>query len=370
MHLARYKNRSNQMTRRGVCKPSKVRSAILALAAAFLGTAGSAELAYTGGDQNRSQSNGSQQHLAQQNGNPNSEVHVLPVQGNVYMLVGAGANITAQVGNDGVLLVDAGLAPMSDKVVAAVRTTFAKPIRYIIDTNIFADHVGGNENIGKQGRRYDAPAGNPGNPIAILGEGAQIIAFQSVLDRMSDSKSKDAAPETAWPNDAYEDPRKPLHFNGEAIDILHQPAANTDGDTMVLFRASDVVSTGDIFSTTSYPMIDVERGGSIQGVIDGLNRLMYQITVTGSHQEDGTLIIPGHGRLSDQGDLTFYQQMVTVIRDRIQAMIKKGMTLEQVKAAKPTMDFDPRYGTDSGPWTTGMFVESVYQSLSQRHEKR
>jgi cyclase len=297
------------------------------------------------------------------------DLHVLPVQGKVYMLVGAGANITAQVGDDGVLLVDSGLPSMSEKVAQTVETEFHKPIRYIIDTNIFPDHAGGNTYVGKHGRRYDAPAGNPGNPLAILSAGAQVIAFQTVLDRMSDSKSKDSAPEEAWPNDAYEDPRKPLQFNGEAIEILHQPAANTDGDTMVLFRASDVVSTGDIFSTAAYPIIDLERGGSIQGVIDGLNRLMYQITVTGPHQEGGTMIIPGHGRLCDQGDLSFYQEMVIVIRDRIQAMVKKGMTLEQVKASRPTMDYDPRYGSKTGPWTTDMFVEAVYRGLSENHEK-
>jgi cyclase len=302
-----------------------------------------------------------------QNGNDNSQIHVLPVQGNIYMLVGDGANITAQVGNDGVLLVDAGTAAMSDQLAETVQAQFHKPIRYIIDTNVFPDHVGGNENVGKHGRRYDAPAGNPGNPIAILGAGAQIIAFQSVLDRMSDSKSTDyVADEDAWPNDAYEDPRKPLQFNGEAIDILHQPAGNTDGDSMVLFRASDVVSTGDIFSTSTYPRIDLQRGGSLQGVIEGLNRLMYQITVTGNHQEGGTMIIPSHGRLCDQGDLSFYQEMVIVIRDRIQAMIKKGMTLEQVKAARPTMDYDPRYA--SAGWTGDMFVEAAYKSLTEKHE--
>jgi cyclase len=336
---------------------SGARWAGLLFMSACLGTIGSGEFVYTRAN--------SPQHGAAAIG----DLHVLPVQGKVYMLVGAGANITAQVGDDGILLVDAGLPSMSEKVVQRVETEFHKPIRYIIDTNIFPDHAGGNEDVGKHGRRYDAPAGNPGNPIAILSSGAQIIAFQTVLDRMSDSKSKDAAPESAWPNDAYEDPRKPLHFNGEAIEILHQPAANTDGDTMVLFRASDVVSTGDIFSTTGYPVIDLERGGSIQGVIDGLNRLMYQLTVSGPHQEGGTMIIPGHGRFCDQGDLGFYQEMVIVIRDRIQAMLKKGMTLEQVKAAKPTMDHDPRYGSDTGSWTTDMFVEAVYKSLSQNHGK-
>ena len=315
------------------------------------------------------QQDNSSERSAQNDNEANSGIQVLPVQGNVYMLVGDGANITAQVGNDGVLLVDAGVASMGDKLVETVQSRFHKPIRYIIDANIFADHAGGNENVGKRGRRYDAPAGNPGNPIAILGAGAQIIAFQSVLDRMSDSKSRDyVADEDAWPNDAYEEPRKPLHFNGEAIDNLHQAAANTDGDSMVLFRSSDVVSAGDIFSTTNYPIIDVQRGGSLQGVIEGLNRLMYQITVTGEHQEGGTMIIPSHGRVCDQGDLSFYQEMVTVIRDRIQSMIKKGMTLEEVKAAKPTMDYDPRYAS-TGTWTADMFVEAAYRSLTENRER-
>ncbi len=349
------------MTTKG-SRTFKVGGMILALAGFCLG------IVNTEGNQNRAQRNNNDQGSMQNSDGTASEIHVLPVQGNVYMLVGDGANITAQVGNDGVLLVDAGTASMSDKLVETVQSEFHKPIRYIIDSNIFPDHVGGNENVGKHGHRYDAPAGNPGNPIAILGAGAQIIAFQSVLDRMSDSKSKEyVADEDAWPNDAYEDPRKPLHFNGEAIDILHQPAANTDGDSMVLFRASDVVSTGDIFSTTNYPVIDLQKGGRLQGVIEGLNRLVYQITVTGNHQEGGTMIIPSHGRLCDQGELSFYQEMVTVIRDRIQAMIKKGMTLEQVKAARPTMDYDPRYAT-KGPWTADMFVEAAYKSLSEKHE--
>ncbi len=197
-------------------------------------------------------------------------------------------------------------------------------------------------------------------------QGASIIGFQAIYDRMSAKNTEDSAPENAWPMDLYSDDHKSLHFNGEPIQVLHQPAAHTDGDSMVLFRGSDVVSTGEIFTTTNYPVIDLKRGGSIQGIIDGLNRLVYDITVMADKEEGGTMVIPGRGRLCDQYDVIVYQEMVIIIRDRIQYMVKEGMTLDQVKQAKPTRDFDPRYGSTSGPWTTDMFVEAVYKSLTSR----
>jgi cyclase len=294
-----------------------------------------------------------------------SEIHVVPVQGHVYMLVGAGANVAVQIGDDGVLLVDAGAAPMSDKVVAAIRTLSDKPIRYIIDTSIDADHSGGNQAVAKMGSTI---AG--GNVLGDIGEsatqGAAVISFQSILDRMSAANSKDAAPQAAWPTDTYSLPQKNLFVNDEAVQIMHEPAAHTDGDSIVFFRRSDVVATGEIFSTKDYPVIDLDRGGSIQGIVHALNVLLYQVTVSGPKQENGTLIIPGHGRLCDQADLVVYQEMVTIIRDRIQTMIKTGMTLDQVKAAKPTSDYDPIYGATAGPWTTDMFVEAAYKSLSAK----
>jgi len=279
------------------------------------------------------------------------------------MLVGAGANITMQVGDDGILLVDTGGAKMSDQVLAAIRTISSKPIRYIVNTSIDADHTGGNVAITKAG---DTIAG--GNVLGDIGEsatrGAAIISFQSILDRMSASKGADVAPQGAWPTDTYERPQKNLFINDEAVEIIHEPAAHTDGDSLVFFRRSDVVSTGDVFSTVGYPVIDRERGGSIQGIIDALNVLLYQVTVSGPKEEGGTLIIPGHGRLCDQADLVVYQEMVTIIRDRVENMVKKGMTLEQVKAARPTSDYDPVYGASTGLWTTDMFVEAVYNSLA------
>jgi cyclase len=294
-----------------------------------------------------------------------SEIHIVPVQGCVYMIVGAGANITVQTGDDGVLLVDTGSAQMSEKVVAAVRTLSDKPIRYIIDTSIDADHSGGNQAIARMGSTI---AG--GNVLGDIGEsatqGAAIISFQSILDRMSASNSKDSATQAAWPTDTYGLPQKNIFVNDEAVQIMHQPAAHTDGDSIVFFRRSDVVATGDVFSTTGYPVIDLDRGGSIQGIVDALNVLLYQVTVSGPKQENGTMIIPGHGRICDQADLVVYQEMVTIIRDRILDMVKKGMTLDEVKAAKPTSDYDPVYGATSGAWTTDMFVEAAYKSLAAK----
>jgi glyoxylase-like metal-dependent hydrolase (beta-lactamase superfamily II) len=289
------------------------------------------------------------------------------VQGSVYVIAGAGGNITAQVGNDGVLLVDSGYVSTTDQVVAAVRSISDKPIRYIINTHIHPDHVGGNAAISQQGSTI---AG--GNVVGDIGasasQGATIVAFQSILDRMSAQDGKDKAPEKAWPTDTYDGSEKKLFFNGEAIEIIHEPFAHTDGDSIVFFRRSDVVSTGDIITMAGYPIIDAERGGTIQGIIHGLNRLVYQITIPAEKQEGGTMVIPGHGRVCDQADVVYYQEMVIIIRDRIQAMIDKGMTVDQVKAAKPTLDYDPLYAS-KGFWNPDRFVATIYQNLVDQQQK-
>jgi len=292
---------------------------------------------------------------AQQPDLNNVEVHVLPVQGNIYMLVGAGANITVQIGNDGVLVVDTEYAPLSGKILAAIRTLSKGPIRYIVNTTSDADHTGGNEPIRNAGSTI--AGGNVAGDIRDAAEGAQIIAHDNITKHMGNASEK------AMPTSTFLSDDKKLFFNGEGIDIIHQPAAHTDGDTIVFFRRSDVISTGDIFTTSSYPVIDLAAGGSIQGVIDGLNRLIDMI-IPVYGQEGGTLVIPGHGRLSDLGDVINCREMTTIIRDRVQDMIKKGMTLEQVKAARPTRDYDPLYGSVPG-WTTDMFLEAVYKSLKK-----
>lgn len=320
---------------------SKPRLVCIASALLFAGALGWTPLVYP----QEAQSRGGQ-----------SELELLPVQGNVHMLAGAGGNITVQVGKDGILLVDSGLAAMSEKVAEAIRTVSRRQVAYIVNTSDRSDHVGGNEHFARSGRPL---------PIARAAQAnVFIVAFSSILDRMSDRNAAPPIPDKAWPNDTYSGPQKNLSFNGEAIQIFHQPAT-TDGDSIVLFRRSDVISTGDLFDPTQYPIIDVKNGGSLQGVLEGLNRLR-QMAIPADHVEGGTMIVPGHGRLCDVADLNIYQQMVTIVRDRLQDMIKRGMTLEQVKAARPTRDYDPIYGRQDGSWTTEMFVEAAYRSLSSR----
>src|SRR5262252_2787259 len=287
------------------------------------------------------------------------DVHLLPVQGNVSMLVTSAGNVTVQIGDQGVLVVDTSVAEASDGIVAAIRRLTDKPIRYIINTHAHADHTGGNANIARAG----ATVGGGTIGAAFTPSGASILAHENVLTRMSaPTGSASPTPTDAWPTNTYFGERKELFFNGEAIEILHQPAAHTDGDSLVFFRRSDVVSAGDLFLTTTYPVIDATWGGTIQGVIAGLNRLL-ELTVPKDKQEGGTYVVPGHGRLCDEADVLEYRDMVTIVRDRIQDLVSRGMSLEQVKAARPTLDYDGRYGSKTGPWTTDMFVEAVYRNL-------
>ena len=331
------------------------------------------------------QGQGGQQ--AQQNAGT-GQFEILPIRNNVYMLAGAGGNIALSVGPDGVLMVDTGTPANSDRLLAAVQQlqrqvatnglpawNFAaetrsnlprmisppappKPIRYIIDTSLDPDHTGGNEKLSQAGATITG--GNVAGNIADAGTGASIIANENVLLRMTTAQ----APFRSLPTDTYHmDSMKLSHFfNGEGVLIIHIPSAHTDGDSIVYFRGSDVIAAGDIFRMDNYPVIDVERGGNIQGVIDGLNRIL-DLSIAEFRTEGGTMVIPGHGRLCDSADVAYYRDMVTIIRDRVQDMIKKGMSLQQIKAARPTKDYDPRYGKTTGPWTTDMFVEAVYQSL-------
>ena len=279
----------------------------------------------------------------------NVEIRTIPVQGNVYLLAGAGGNITAQVGNDGVLLVDTEYEQLAPKIIAAVRKLSDKPIFWMINTAIDADHIGGNDALPKLANTNTRQA-------------VRIIAHENVLNRMSAAPrgAEPVVPDKLWPNDEYYLPQKDFSFNGEAVVVYHMPAAHTDGDSIVLFRSSNVLSVGDIFTPGRYPVVDLQNGGSVQGLITALNRIL-QITVPLKYQEGGTYVVPGHGRICDEADVVEYRDMVTIVRDRVQDLIKKGMTLEQVKAARPTRDYDTEY---TGP--NAAFIEAVYKSLTTK----
>ena len=273
------------------------------------------------------------------------------VQGKVYVLSpadGNGSNVVVQSGVDGILLVDTQPVDAAQRVFAAVRALSQEPIRWIVNTSARIDHLGGNDALTRLG-----------TTPASVGR-TRVVAHQNVVHRLvgNSSVSRDA-----WPNDDFFTPDKDFFFNGEAVVVTHMPAATTDGDSIVFFRRSDVLVTGDVFTPGKYPAIDLAAGGSVQGEINALNTILH-VAVPGKYQEGGTYIVPGHGRLCDEADVVEYREMVTVIRDRVLDLIKKGSTLEQVKAARPTRDYDPEYSRAGSP-TPEAFVEAVYRSLKK-----
>jgi cyclase len=276
------------------------------------------------------------------------EVKAVHVQGNVHMIVGAGANIAVQAGEDGVLVVDTGNAGSSDKVLAAIKQIApGKEIRWVVNTGMRPDHTGGNESVSKSGR-------------TVNGNIAAIVSHENTAARMV----KAGVADSARPFNTYFEPSRDFPFNGEPIMLFHDDATADDTGTVVMFRRSDVIATGDLFRTEGYPVIDLANGGSIDGTIAGLNRLLDLTVPSKMLEEGGTYVIPGHGRISDEHDVAMYRDMLVIIRDRIKNMVQKKMTLEQVKAAHPTLDYDGRYGADTGPWTTAMFIEAVYREMS------
>jgi len=301
-------------------------------------------------------------------------VRALWVRDNVWMIVGTGGNITVQTGDDGVLVVDTGSGgALTDKVQAILRALSTKPIRYILNTSYRPDHTSGNDAM-RGGGAAAAGAGGGGGGRGGGGGGAggggargtPIAAHENVLARMSAPTGKSApTPTNAWPSETYYSAFHDLYFNGEGIQMIHIPDAITDGDSFVYFRRSDVIAAGDIFITTTYPVIDLKAGGTLNGVIAGLNKLL-DLCIVKEKQEGGTMVIPGHGRISDEADVLEYRDMLTIIRDRIQDAIKKGRTLQQIQTAGLTRDYDGRYGATTGPWTTAMFIEAAYQSLAQK----
>jgi len=276
------------------------------------------------------------------------EISVLPVQGNVYMLAGAGGNVSVQIGDEGVLLVDTEFAPLAARIMAEIRRLSSRPVRFIINTHDHPDHVGGNAAL------VELIKPTPLDPL-------QMIAHENALARLSNPAPGDApTPPGGLPGDSYFTPTKDFHFNGEAVFLYHAPNAHTDGDTIVLFRESDVVSTGDLFVPGSYPFIDRARGGSVQGMLAALNAILA-MTVPEAFAEGGTKVIPGHGRLCEEIDVAEYRDMVYIVTERIRDSIQKGESLAEVQAARPTRDYDPEYLSQAV--TPAMFVEAVYASL-------
>lgn len=291
-----------------------------------------------------------------------AEIHVLPVRGPIYMVVGDGANITLQAGKQGELLVNTGFDKMSDKLIATIKKYSDRPLQYIINTNFYPDGTNGNDLVRLAGTTITGA--NVTADIRDSREGAQILAQENVLTRMSaPTGQKSPTPDGAWPTDTYIGKEKTLFFNGEGIEIIHQPNALTDGDSLVFFRRSDVVSAGDIFNTDGYPVIDVAKGGTIEGTVLALTRIV-DMSIVEHEEEGGTLVIPGHGHLCDQAEVVEYRDMVAIVRDRVKDAIKRGLTLEQTKAEKLTRDYDPTYGHNSY-WTPDQFIEAAYNSLKK-----
>ena len=281
----------------------------------------------------------------------NVKIQVTPVQKNIYMLTGAGGNVTLQVGKDGVLLVDTEFEPLVPKLMAEIRKLSDGPIQYIINTHVHGDHIGGNDAFARL-----VPV-NPQLPL-------NIIAQANVLHRLTATAGYMATDHPGLPVDEYATPFKDFHFNGEPVFLYHEPSAHTDGDSVVLFRGSDVVSTGDIFTPDSYPFIDLARGGSVQGEINALDHIL-ELTVPYDHQDGGTAVIPGHGRVCDEADVVEFRDMVVIVKDRIQDMIKKGKTLDQVKAAKPTRGLRHRIRPECRPLRRSRLQESAGREVGR-----
>jgi cyclase len=302
----------------------------------------------------------------------NSELDLVQIRPNFYVIAGAGGNILVQVGPDGVILVDSGTTSAADKVLATIKSITPLPIRYIINTSMNPDHVGGNDKLARAGLSIlpgavAAGAGLDDDLVSNSGR-ASVLAHENVLTRMTAATGAEALPFALFPTKTFAYRLYSMYLNGEGIQALHMPAATTDGDLAVFFRRGDVIATGDIIDTTRWPFIDTKRGGTLQGELDALNRLMDLaiLNVPIQWNPDRTLLMPGHGFVYDKLDLLEYRDAVTVVRDRVQALIDEGKTLAQIKATDPTLGYRSQYGADKGPWTTDMFVETIYNELSKK----
>jgi glyoxylase-like metal-dependent hydrolase (beta-lactamase superfamily II) len=288
-------------------------------------------------------------------------VRLLQVRANIYMLSAGGANVTVQLGKNGVLLVDAPPPDVAQQALAELAKLSSAPIRYVVSTSDGGEHILGNELVASLGQADGASPQGPGANPVLLGsaQGMTILAHENVLNRLTQA-TDGAVPRSVLPTTEYYEPTKDFSFNGEPIIVHHMPNAHSDGDSVVLFRSSDVISAGDVFTPDRYPNIDRVRGGSVQGVIAALNAILA-MTVPEAFAEGGTKVIPGHGRLSEEIDVVEYRDMVVIVADRIRDSIAKGRTLAQVQAARPTLDYDAEYRNPAV--TPSAFVAAVYASL-------
>jgi glyoxylase-like metal-dependent hydrolase (beta-lactamase superfamily II) len=291
---------------------------------------------------------------------PEAAVRLLQVRPNIYMLSAGGANVTVQLGLHGVLLVDAPPPQLAQQAFAEIAKLSAAPIRYVVSTSDAREHIAGNEQVASLGQATGASRQGPGANPVLLGsaQGMTILAHENVLNRLT--QATDPVPRSVLPTTEYYEPTKDFSFNGEPIVVYHMPNAHSDGDSVVLFRGSDVISAGDVFTPDRYPNIDRARGGSVQGVVAALNSILA-LTVPEAFAEGGTKVIPGHGRLSEEIDVVEYRDMVVIVADRIRDSIAKGRTLAQVQAARPTLDYDAEYHNPAV--TPSAFVAAVYASL-------
>ena len=298
---------------------------------------------------------------------------IVQLRSNFYVIAGAGGNISAQIGPDGVVLVDAGSSDAAGRVQAALKKVTDLPIRYVIDTGPDTDQVGGNGALAKAGRSIFAAGAEPlGGEFAKAmtnGFAASIIAPEDLLLRMSAPTGQKAPfPSDSWPTEAFAEKRKYIYMNHEGVEIFRILAAHSDSDSIVFFRASDIIAAGAVLDANRFPVIDLEKGGSIQGEIDALNRIIELSVrpIPFVFQGGGTYVVPGHGHVYDISDVVDYRDMIVVIRDLIQDMIHHGKTLAEIQAASPAKGWERQYGSRSGPWTTNNFVEAIYKSLTRK----
>jgi glyoxylase-like metal-dependent hydrolase (beta-lactamase superfamily II) len=270
----------------------------------------------------------------------------LHVAGQVWLVTAGDHNAAVQVGPEGVLVVNTGSEAVADAVLAEIaRIAPDQRIRVIVDTDDLAAHIGGNAKL----------ATGP-TPRA---QRAAVIAHENASLRIATAGLSDMHS----PTDTFFRGTRELFFNGEPIEIVHVPNATSDGDVLVFFRKSDVVVAGAVIEDLTYPVIRLDDGGTINGTLAALN-LMLDITIAEWRAQGGTMVVPTRGRIYDEGDVAEYRDMLTIIRDRVQDAIDKGLTLEQIKAARLARDYDGRYGAESGPASAGEFMTTMYRSLS------